>query len=260
MKTLLVATTALISVASLALAGPLPAREPESSHYGLSTNDRFLCDYGAVDIAYEAKLGDSGLVEHWIQAAVPVTGKGQDISGIEIANKLATQSAYLGLSIGIYSSRDNKPDKELISTRTVASGCPATLPFGPITLKRGRKYWIVEKTDPSFASPSVPSQMSWSYDWFYRKTKARDALSQSGSSVCSGSRFENCRPRGRRGWTPITGGTPYVKLISSARSRGLAGAQSGGELPGHGILDPPDHESGATLRTPSKAIESRGPP
>jgi hypothetical protein len=46
MNTLFAATTALVSVASVAFAGPLPAREPDPSHYGLDANQKFLCDYG----------------------------------------------------------------------------------------------------------------------------------------------------------------------------------------------------------------------
>jgi hypothetical protein len=252
MKTLLVATTALIGVASLAFAGPLSAREPQSSHYGLSANDKFLCDYGAFDINFVAQgFVSSGLVEHWIRAAVPVTGKGKEINAIEIADKLSTTSSFRGLSIAIYSSRDNKPYKELISTTTLSSGCPATLSLGPMNLQRGTKYWIVEKTDPEFASPSIPSRISWSYEWFYRKTKPRNALWQSGSSVCTGSRYESCHLRHNTPWAPLTAGTPYVKLISSARSRGLAGAHGGATLPGEGISPP---------QSPSKAIESRGLP
>jgi len=46
MKTLLAATTALVGIASIALAGSLPAREASSSYYDLDANQRFLCEYG----------------------------------------------------------------------------------------------------------------------------------------------------------------------------------------------------------------------
>ena len=46
MKMLLIATTALVCVTSLAMAATLPDRQIGSSHSGLTTNEEFLCNYG----------------------------------------------------------------------------------------------------------------------------------------------------------------------------------------------------------------------
>lgn len=258
MKMVLVATTALVSVSS-ALAGPLPSREPVSGPYGLSANDTFLCDYGAFDINFKLNFAQSGVIEHWTRAAVPVRGNGEEVGGIEIADKFYS-SGYPGLSIGIYTSRHNMPFKQLTSTRTVASGCPLTVSVGPIQLQQGKKYWVVEKTAPSFGDLSIASGATWGYAWFYRTTKARDALSQSGSSICSGSRAQFCYPHYHTAWAPITAGTPYVKLMSTAPARKSSRVQTGGPVPDHGNLDPIDPESGTQLQPASKAMGNRSPP
>lgn len=260
MKTLLIATTALVGVAS-AVAGPLPAREPPSGHYGLNSNDTFLCDYGAFDVSFSApSFSQSGLVENWVRAAVPVKGKGETLSAIQVGDSFYSPSGgYPGLSVAIYSSRNNKPFKLLTGAWKAVSRCPSTVSMGPIQLQQGKKYWVVEKTDPMFGSPSIIVPIMEGYKWYYRTTKTHDAKWQSGSSDCSGSTYENCHLHSSGDWEPITGGTPYVKLITNAEQRNSTRAQTGGFLPDHTIMHAPDVRSGGPTPFQYRGW-NRGPP
>ena len=259
MKTLLIATTALIGVTS-AVAGPLPTREPPSGQYGVAANDKFLCDYGAYYVSFVApSFSQTGLVEDWTRAAVPVKGNGETVNGIEVADSFSAPSGgYVGLSVAIYSSRNNKPFKPLAGVWTAATGCPVTLSIGPIQLRQGKKYWVVEKTDPMFGSPSVIVPAMWGYNWFYRTTKTHDAKWQSGSSGCSGSTYENCHLHHSGAWQPMTGGTPFVKLITGAQ-RYPDTAQTGAPPPDQTVMHVREARSGGPAPLPSRLL-NRGPP
>jgi hypothetical protein len=260
MKMLLAATTALVSVASIALAGPLPAREHEFSHYGLDANDTFLCDYGGFDI-HVMYYWDSFNISHphgydWTHAAVPVKGKGETVSEIMIADELvsAPLSGY-PVSVAIFSSRHNQPFKKLVSTSaTASSACGTTISIFPIKLKKGKKYWIVEglPVDCSTNSCGVFATVKW----FYATTRAHGALYQTHSSCSS----RNCHHSSTSPWEPITGGTPYVKLISNARKRDNNVASTDRTLPDHGTLRPPNLESGDSVQFQSHAERNRDPP
>lgn len=258
MKTLLIATTALLSVTS-AVAGPLPAPEPPSRHYGLDANDKFLCDYGGYYyVSFSAGFSEHALLENWTRGATPVKGKSETVSGIEVGDSFySPRGGYLGLSVGIYSSRHNQPFKLLAGAWQAAYSCPVTLSVGPIRLQQGKKYWIVEKAEPSFGSPSdFPSGM-WGYEWFYRTTNTHDAKWQSGSSSCTPSYpYQECHLLHSGAWQSMTGGTPSLKLITSAQTWDSNKAQTGGPPPDHKINHVFDGNP-----TPLPTREgSRGPP
>lgn len=261
MNALLIATTALVSVGAAA-AGPLPAREPPSSHYGMDANEKFLCDYGSFHVSFYApSFTASGLVEDWVRAAVPVRGKGQTVSAIEVGDSFysPTGGGLLGLTLGIYSSRNNKPFELLAGARKGAYRCPVTFSVGPVQLQQGKKYWIVERTEPISVSPSDITPFMWRYNWHYRTTKTHDAKWQSGSSVCSGSTFQRCHLQHSTAWEPMTGGTPNFKLITGAGKRDSRGAPTAGPRLNRKILHEPEMRLEGRA-PPAARAGNRGPP
>lgn len=202
MTMLLLATTALVGVTSVAFGGPLPTREPDSSHYGFDANQTFLCNYGSFDIGVSWSGSASSSIISWRNAAVPVTGNGKKASGIVVADQLRSGFEYYGISVAIYSSRHNKPFKLLSRGSVKPSGCGTSVPISPIKLKRGNKYWIVESLNHGDLEPSA------TVSWFYRKTHAQSALFQSGYSYCNS---RHCH-RHSGNWETIMGGVPYARI------------------------------------------------
>jgi hypothetical protein len=201
MKMLLIATTALVCVTSLAVAGTLPERQLGSGYSGLDTNQEFLCTYGFKLYSYfDDYFGG------WNLAATPITGKGKEVNEIIVADGPSGGYAPNGFQVAIYSSDRDKPKKQLVSASATQPGCGRVeVPISPITLEHGKKYWIVQKVlDNSFVSnPSA------SIVWLYDKKKTHGALSQ---SVSSSSSVVNRGP-----WKPLRGGVPYARVRESAK-------------------------------------------
>ncbi|HTT85228.1 MAG TPA: hypothetical protein VMF67_17260 [Rhizomicrobium sp.] len=263
MKMLLVATTALVSVATLAFAGPLPAREIESSHYMFDANQTFLCDYGGFDIQLDEKGGSSSLIRDWTRAAVPVIGQGETVTGIEVANELTSGNAsyFQGMSVAIYSSRKNRPYQKLVGATAPTSECGTTLRIEPTQLQKRKKYWIVEKPGGigcSGLGSCLPQRVT--VEWFYGTSKKRKALWQPGFSYCSGISGHHCQHQGSGVWRPIIGGTPYVELITGARKRDENAARIDRTLRDDGAGHPSGIESEDPVQFSSPAATNRGPP
>ena len=200
MKMLLIATTALVCVTSLAMAGTLPERRAGSGPIGLDTNQEFLCTYGFR--LYAAT--DTGQL-FWNRAATPVIGHGTAVNEIIVEDGPSMGSSQNGFQVAIYTSHLGKPNKELVSATATQPGCGRVkVPISPITLEYGKKYWIVQ----SVRLHPHNSEASNSIRWLYDQKRTHGALSQSGhSSSC-------CDHPGP--WTPITGGVPFARVRESA--------------------------------------------
>lgn len=258
MRTLLVLTTALISVGSLALGRPLPTREPDPGYYGLDANQQFMCNYGGFNIRFSGMgmSGSSPHTYHWNRAAVPVIGKGETVSKIEVADQLThrtTSSEYAGFSVAIYSSSKNEPFKELVGASATGSGCGITVSIPSIQLEKGKKYWVVEQLHSVCLCGS--GQELLALEWFYATTKnykSYKSLFQSGYSYCELSPINGCSQYDITPWLRL----PHrlcVKPISNALARRenvLAQFQSD-----HGSL-----QSGDTVQFRLQAMRVRDPP
>jgi hypothetical protein len=205
MKMLLIATTALVCVTSLAMAATLPERQAGSGHSGLGTNEEFLCTYGFKLHAFRSSSLHSW---RWERAATPVIGKGESVNKIIVKDGPSEGGSGNGFQVAIYTSHLGTPSNELVQASSYASGCGRVkVPISPIKLENGKKYWIVQ-------SVIIPeSGGSSSLVWVYDTKRTHGALSQSGHSSCSsaGSCFYHPGP-----WTPITGGVPYARVRESA--------------------------------------------
>jgi hypothetical protein len=225
MKMLLIATTALVCVTSLAAAGTLPERQTGSGQSSLDSNDEFLCNYGF-------KIHNSNVDDFffylWERAATPVIGTGEPVNEIIVADGSSTGSSHSGFQVAIYTSHLGKPKTKLVSGFGSQPGCGRVkVPISPITLEKGKKYWIVQSAlRPS--NSSTPNSIVWLYDM----NRTHGALSQSGSSVCSASCVSHPGP-----WQPITGGVPFARVRESAgaselnRPRQSQGASVGSTTP-----------------------------
>jgi len=193
---LLIATTALVCVTSLATAGTLPERQAGSDHSGLDTNQEFLCTYGVKLYSYfDDYFGG------WNLAATPIIGKGTEVNEIIVADGPSGGYAPKGFQVAIYSSDQGKPKKPLVSATAKQPGCGRVeVPISPITLEYGKKYWIVQKVLDS----SQVSNPSASIVWLYEKNRTHGALTQ---SVSSSSGVVTPGP-----WKPLTGGVPFAHV------------------------------------------------
>lgn len=202
MKMLLIATTALVCVTSLATGGTLPERQPGSGPGGVDTNHEFLCTYGFKLYSYfDDYFGG------WNLAATPITGKGTVVNEIIVADGPSGGYAPNGFQVAIYSSQHGKPNKQLVSASAKQPGCGRVeVPISPITLESGKKYWIVQKV----LDASTVSNPSASIVWLYEKKRTHGALSQ---SVSSSSSVVNPGP-----WKPLTGGVPYARVRDVAKA------------------------------------------
>lgn len=205
MKSLLIATTALVSVFSLTSAAGQPAPLAASNHYVLDANLEFLCHYGfAVSTTTTSSLGS--VYDYWKRAATPVIGKGKKVTEIMVADAPLESSAPSGFSVKIYSSRMNRPYEELVSaTAGQPQRCgPIKVPISPTYLAKGKKYWVVERAlEPYFQSGD--GGITNSIRWLYDKKRTSGARWQAGSCVGS-----SCHSSAS--WQPITGGVPYVRF------------------------------------------------
>lgn len=206
MKTLLIATTALVCVTSLATAGTLPRRETGSSQSRLDTNGEFLCNYGFQLYTYvDSSFGF--YFSKFERAATPVIGKGESVNEITVSDGQNDS----GFQISIYTSYLNKPKAKLVSAYTldVHRGCGrVNVGISPTKLERGKKYWIVQKAMRYVSSSYGTNSILWLYD----KARTHGALSQSVSENCV-----NLSCSSQTGpWLPITGGVPYARVRESA--------------------------------------------
>jgi hypothetical protein len=196
MKLLLIATTALVCVASLATAGTLPERQAGSGHSALDANGEFLCNYG---FKLHAASDDSFLF--WNRAATPVIGKGTAVNEIIVEDGPSGGSGPNGFQVAIYTSHRGKPKTELGHASATQPGCGRVrVPISPITLEYGKKYWIVQSALTSYSASN-------SIVWLYDTKRTHGALSQ---SVSTGPGSSHMGP-----WVPITGGVPYARVRES---------------------------------------------
>ncbi len=205
MKMLLIATTALVCVTSLGTAGSLPERQTGSGYSVQDTNEEFLCTYGFKLYSYfDDYFGG------WNLAATPIIGKGTPVDEIIVADGPSAGYAPNGFQVAIYSSYRDKPNKQLVSASATQPGCGRVkVPISPITLERGKKYWIVQKV----LDASSVSNPSASIVWLYDKKRTHGALSQ---SVSSSSGVVNRGP-----WKPLKGGVPYARVREIAKASEL---------------------------------------
>ena len=204
MKMLLIATTALVCVTSLAMAGGLPERQAGSGHSGLDTNGEFLCTYG---FKLHAVSTDSFLF--WERAATPVIGNGTAVNEIIVEDGPSGGSNPNGFQVAIYTSHLDKPKTKLVSASAKQPGCGRVkVPIPPITLEYGKKYWIVQRA-LVVSSPSASNQIVWLYD----TKRTHGALSQSGYSYLGSSHSGT--------WKPITGGLPFARVRETAKASEL---------------------------------------
>ncbi|MGH6890554.1 MAG: hypothetical protein ACREHF_15430 [Rhizomicrobium sp.] len=210
MKSLLIATTALVSVFSLVSVTGQPARQAASDHYTPDANREFLCSYG---FTVSTVTSSSSFFVGWTRVATPVIGKGKKVTEIIVADKPLKSAAPSGFSVAIYTSSHDRPYKELA---TETAGQPQRcgrikVPIRTPVLAKGRKYLIVEMERAPAASGigySPVNSMRWLYDKRPRLRSSTDAFYQSGA--CSSSSMQRCWSL--TGWQPITGGVPYAKV------------------------------------------------
>ncbi len=199
MKMLLIATTALVCVTSLAVAGTLPERQTRSSYSGLDTNKEFLCTYG-----YKLHASSDDSMLFWNRAAAPVIGTGTPVNEIIVKDGPSSGTSPNGFRVAIYTSHRGKPKTKLVSASAKQPGCGLVkVPISPITLEYGKKYWIVQSAVSTCCSGAT------SIFWLYGK-RTHGALSQ---SVFSSSSVSQPGP-----WQPIMGGVPYAHVRESAEA------------------------------------------
>jgi hypothetical protein len=203
MKMLLIATTALVCVTSLAMAATLPDRQTGSAHGGLNTNEEFLCTYGFRLTAYA-----SSSLLRWERAATPIIGEGETVDEIIVKDGPSVGQDQNGFQVAIYTSHLGKPKTELVSATAKQPGCGRVkVPITPVTLEYGKKYWIVQtKVSPSDFQYHASSSIVWLYD----TNRTHGALSQSLARFCVLSCSSSFGP-----WTPITGGVPFARVRES---------------------------------------------
>ena len=204
MKMLLIATTALVCVTSLAMAATLPERQTGSAHGGLNTNEEFLCNYG---FQLQTTVYSGGAYSStFVRAATPVIGKGDSVNEITVKDS----PTYSGVLVSIYTSHLGKPATKLVSAYALDTGCGrVNVPISSIALESGKKYWIVQRALLPFDQSSGTNSFLWLYD----KNRTHGALWQSGSEYCSvsGSCYSHTGS-----WTPMTGGVPFARVRESA--------------------------------------------
>lgn len=209
MKALLIATTALISVASVVSASPLHTRGFQLS----DTNKEFLCNYGYIIHTSAVSYTSSGGRETWVRAAIPVRGRGKTVNEIIVADAPLSAADGSAISVAIYSSGKNGPRRKLAENESVSLSqkCGRVhVPIYPTTLlEKGKRYWIVEKARAS------ASRFSQYFEngalWLYDKTKTQGALQQSGyRNWCSSCHIKHNHYRSP--WKPITGGVPFARV------------------------------------------------
>ena len=197
MKMLLTATTALVCVTSLAMAGTLPERQAGAGRSALDTNQEFLCTYG-----FKLNAASDDSFVSWNRAATPVIGKGTAVNEIIVEDGPSGGTDPIGIQVAIYTSHLGKPKTELVAASAKQPGCGRMkVPTPPTTLEMGKKYWIVQ-------SELVCCSASNSIVWLYDTKRTHGALSQ---SLSSGQGSSYAGP-----WTPITGGVPYAHVRESA--------------------------------------------
>lgn len=206
MKSLLIATTALVSVFSLAPVAGMPTRQAASNHHQWDANREFLCNYGYT-ISTTASISSSYLYDYWLRAAIPVIGKGRKVTEVAVADAPLESSQPYGFSVTIYSSRKNKPfEVPAIGNAGQPQQCGRIdVPISPATmLAKGQKYWIVQTAH----EPSLHSGVSYATNalsWLYDKKCTSGGLWQTGSCV-SGSCYSLTK------WQTISGGVPYARV------------------------------------------------
>ncbi len=139
MKLLLIATTALVCVTSLATAGTLPERQPGSIHSQLDSNGEFLCNYGfELSTSYLSSSGWSHRT--WVRAATPTIGKGKSVSEITVKDGPSQAYSSSGFHVAIYTSSRDKPKKKLVDGYAFDHHfCGrVTVRISPTTLERGK--------------------------------------------------------------------------------------------------------------------------
>ena len=201
MKALLIATTALVCVTSLAMAGTLPDRQAATGRRGPDTNEKFLCNYG---FQIYASVSSSSYIEVWTRAATPVMGKGKSVNQITVDDGPSSGLKHDGFQVAIYSSYQNKPHGQLVAASATQQSCGrVNVPISPVTLKKGKKYFVVQT--------AMVAPCCWGSNnivWRYDRKRSHGALSQSGacfasSPSCSSSFFA---------WKPIATGVPYARV------------------------------------------------
>jgi hypothetical protein len=149
-------------------------------------------------------VSSSSYIEDWIRAAAPVIGKGKPVSEITVEDGPSAGREHGGFQVAIYSSYRDKPNKELVAASSTQQACGrVNVPISPITLKKGKKYWIVQT--------ALVAPCCWgtnSIVWRYDRKRSHGALSQSG--VCFAS-FSSCYSS-HNAWKPMTGGVPYARV------------------------------------------------
>jgi hypothetical protein len=204
MKTLLIVTTALVCVTSLAMAGSLPERQSGSGYGVTDTNEEFLCNYG---FHLYISVSSSSYIEDWIRAATPVIGKGKPVSEIAVEDGPSAGRKHGGFQVAIYSSYRDKPNKELVAASATQQACGrVNVPISPITLQKGKKYWVVQT---ALVAPCCWGKNS--IVWRYDRKRSHGALSQSGVCFASSSSCYSSH----NAWKPIMGGVPYVRVRQS---------------------------------------------
>jgi hypothetical protein len=225
MKMLLVATTALVCVASVGMAGTLPIRQVGFGRSGMDANQEFLCNYGFKLYSYfDDYFGGYNL------AAAPIIGKGAKVDEIIVADGPSSGYAPAGFQVAIYSSHKDRPNKQLVSGSATQPGCGRVkVSIPPIKLEHGKKYWIVQKVldNSSVSNPSA------SIVWLYDKNRTHGAMSQSVSSSSSVVTFGP--------WKPLTGGVPYARVRESheaSEPSHLPQSQDAGDGPMSSVVVP----------------------
>jgi len=183
MKMLLIATTALISVASLAVSDPVSARGTGSGLYHFDANKEFLCNYGFTIYNVVQSYASGRVISYeWSRAAAPLIGRGKRVSEIIVAESSLSE-ATTGFSVAIYSGTSSPVNKLVGAIVEPSQGCGRRkVKISRTNLAKGKQYWIVEtalRAQLSQYTSASDNAMKWLYD---EKPKQDVGLWQSGYS------------------------------------------------------------------------------
>ena len=171
-----------------------------------NANKRFLCTYGHFDVIDFSEHDASNFSSSgWTHVAVPIVGSGKPVrtlSVVEDGYGHSTLSA--SVSVGIYANTaSGLPGKFIVGGKSRVPGSCATvsIPITPTKLKKGKTYWIEERTPKPHSG--------WYNDlfWAISPKAERPAYIQTYRDTISSSVHQSSTSP----WVQQTSG-PYIKL------------------------------------------------
>jgi hypothetical protein len=212
----LISTTALICVGWLsALFSPASAAGRRGDAPDLSllpdNNRKFLCDHG-YDVNSHTWVSQSGsnYRTHWHAVATPIKGRGKTVSEIIVADAPRHKTSF-GFYVVLDEDVNGKPGYGIDSASVTSSGSECrliTVPITPITLTRGKQYWVVEFGEVDFVKGNTGGK--WLFDADQDDHLKNHAMYDDGFYCCC----STCDSSSSNGWARETGSADklYVRI------------------------------------------------